>query len=298
MTGATDAAGEAPRNRLFGIDGTVLARSARGDGRHFVLRARLGGRDVVVKLYGRKRGAARDFVRGVGQQWIVGKSGMAPAARAATERAVLAAWRAAGFDVPALQGDVVLPAEVVQPAVVMEFVPGRTLQAVVGDPRLALSEKERLLTRVAAEWARRHAVAIGRRDGRLVQAHAGLGHILHRPATEGASERLVTFDFEVCWARGADIERLACLEFAQYFEGLGRHAPREQRDALAAAIVRGYAELPRLRRVAAEIRRGPVPALWPLARLGLVLRDRGPGGRVELIALLERLVGRTAATGA
>ena len=41
--------------RVGGLDGVLLARSERGDGRHQVVSARLGGRDVVVKVYARKR---------------------------------------------------------------------------------------------------------------------------------------------------------------------------------------------------------------------------------------------------
>ena len=222
----------------FGRDATLLAEGKRGDGRHFVVRAQIGGRDVVVKLYGRKRDALRDFLRDVGQRFLVGKSGVRAERRAATERRVLATWRREGFDVPALIEDVVLPAEIVQPSVVMEYLPGRTLDRVVADGSVPLDDKQRIVTRLARELARRHARARELREPLLIQVHASLGHVLH---VRAEPERLATFDFEVAWTRRSGLEAMVQKEVTHYRDSLARGSPPAQRDALLNAFAEGYA---------------------------------------------------------
>jgi len=235
----------------FGRGATLLAAGKRGDGRHFVVRAQIGGRDLVVKLYGRKRDAVRDFLRDVGQRLLVGKSGVRAERRAATERRVLALWRREGFDVPELLEEVELPAEIVQPSVVMEYVPGRTLDAVVADPSIAIDEKRRVVTRLARELERRHARARALREPLLIQVHASLGHVLHVRAGETvgrsaasaapASERLVTFDFEVAWTRRRGLEAMVRHEFTHYRDSLAKGSLPEERADLERAFADGYA---------------------------------------------------------
>lgn len=245
MSGA-DAAGASLANfaslASFGCDATLLASGARGDGRHFVVRTRIDGRDLVVKLYGRKRDAVRDFLRDLGQRLLVGKSGVRADRRAATERRVLALWRREGFDVPQLIEGVRLPAGIRQPSVVMEYVPGRTLDALVADASVALEVKRRIVTRLAREVARRHARARELREPLLVQLHASLGHVLHVAGDErGPPERLVTFDFEVAFTRRRGLETKLRRELTHYRDSLAQWSPPEQRAELERAFADGLA---------------------------------------------------------
>ncbi len=285
-----------PRERivLHGLEGELLARSARGDGRHLVARIELGGRPAVLKLFGRKRDPLREWLRDFGQRVLVGKTGMAPATRQRTERESLEAWRAGGFDVPALL-DWPLPAEVPPHRLLLEWLPGDLLSARVCWPHVAREEKERLLARLAREVARRHGRALERREPRLVQSHATLAHVMVVPAATGpqagavaaAGERLVTFDFEVAWARRSALERLVALEVGQLVESIASFAPTEQIGPLIGAFVRAYGESERLRGLVATVRRGRVPLLAPLNRLRLQLRERGPRQRLAVLAHVE-----------
>jgi hypothetical protein len=225
----------------FGRDATLLASGKRGDGRHFVVRARINGRDVVVKLYGRKRDVVRDLLRDVGQRLFAGKSGVRADRRAATEARVLALWRRAGFDVPELLEGVRLPAKIVQPSVVMEYVPGRTLDALVADASVALPDKQRIVTRLARELARRHARARELREPLLIQLHASLGHVLHVGAVGGSPERLVTFDFEVAFTRRRGFEANLRRELTHYRDSLAHSSPPAQRAELERAFADGLA---------------------------------------------------------
>jgi len=285
-----------PRERitLHGLEGEILARSARGDGRHLVMRVELAGRPAVLKLFGRKRDWLRDWMRDFGQRVLVGKTGMAPVARQRTERESIEIWRAEGFDVPALL-DWPLPAAVPPCRLLLEWLPGELLSELVYQPGVEPEEKQRLLTRLAREMARRHRRALERCEPRLVQSHASLAHVMVVPvaaappagAATAAGERLVHFDFEVAWARRSALERLVVLEVGQWVESIASFAPTEQIGPLIGAFVRAYGETERLRGLVATIRRGRVPLLAPLNRVRLQLRERGPRQRLAVLAHVE-----------
>lgn len=251
MSGAAGSVASVAGLANFGREATLLASGARGDGRHFVVRTRIATvaadgsdgplRDVVVKLYGRKRDALRDFLRDVGQRLFAGKSGVRADRRAATEARVLALWRREGFDVPELIEGVRLPANILQPRVVMEYVPGRMLDALVADPAVPLHDKNRIVTRLARELARRHARARELREPQLIQLHASLGHVLHVGAAGGSPERLVTFDFEVAFTRRSGLDANLRRELTHYRDSLAHRSPPAHRAELERAFADGLA---------------------------------------------------------
>ena len=255
------------RTGPYGLDAEVLARSARGDGRHQVLRLIQGGRPVVLKLYGRKRDRLRDWLRDLGHRLLAGKSGMSPPARLRTERAALELWRRHGFRVPDVL-DVALPSEVPSLRLVLEWIDGCRMKEMLADPAVPLDAKRRLLGRCAHEWGRRHELALQLAEPALLHAHASFAHVLV------AGEEPVSIDFEVAWRR-RDVERLVSLELAGFFDSLARCAPPPQVDALLDAVVAAYPARERLARVAADARGGPYRAFTWLARAARRLTARG-----------------------
>jgi len=122
--------------RVGGLDASLLARSERGDGRHQVVSAQLGGREVVVKLYGRKRAQLPTLLRAFGHRFLVGKTGLSARARCETEARLLRLWRAHGFAAPELLG-LSLPEPIAQPYLVLERIDGPTVDARLRDPHAA-----------------------------------------------------------------------------------------------------------------------------------------------------------------
>jgi hypothetical protein len=277
----------------FGLEAEVLAHSHRGDDRHMVLKIERGGRPLVLKLYGRKRDAIRDFLRDFGHRAIVGKTGMTPEARMRTERATLELWTREGFDVPRLVDDVELPAEVPPLRLLFEFVPGEPAQLLFASGRVPLEAKVPRMEALAREWGRRHARALELDEPGLVQAHATIAHVLISPQADG-TERVVTFDFEVAWQPRHSVKRLISLELAQNLDSLARRASAWHLEALIAAIVRAYPDRSRLERLPKDVRRGRLPVFSALTRLGLWLRERGPGRKLAALELLERELRRPA----
>jgi hypothetical protein len=255
--------------RVGGLDGVLMARSERGDGRHQVVSVRLGGREVVLKVYGRKRAHLPTALRGFGHRFLVGKTGLSARARRDTERRLLLLWRAHGFAVPD---------PIAEPHLVMERLAGPTVDARLREPA-AHGALVAQLARFAAEWSRRHGLAERLREPGLVHAHPGFAHLLNADGAWAA------FDFEYAYTDAGRVEELVAVEIAGFVASL-RRAAGTRAPALLRALVAGYPERGRLERAARGGAVGRFRALEPLARLVPSLRGRGPRKLRESIAAL------------
>jgi hypothetical protein len=237
---------------------------------------------VLQKIYLARRGAVRSALRTLFAALARQKTGTSPHTRWATEKAVLAHWRARGFDVPADVSD--QHRDLARTGVsVIEFVDGQVLQTLLAETHRTRAERDAVLTRFAAQWARRHRAALETGDSWLVQEHGGFEHVLV------AGDRMVTFDFEQAYRPGREILPLILREVAGYLRSLEKRVP----DALFAAdlrtLVAGYSEPLLLRRCLDS----QSHHANPLRRLAYafdrdVWRRLGRGGRkYEALALLQ-----------
>jgi len=268
--------------RVGGLDGVLLARSERGDGCHQVVATRLGGREVVLKVYGRKRARLPTALRGFGHRFLVGKTGLSARARCDTERRLLALWRAHGLAVPAPL-ELEPPEPIAAPHLVMERLAGPTvdvrLRAAGADGELSAA-----LARFAGEWSRRHGLAERLREPGLVHAHPGFAHLLE------AGGAWAAFDFEYAYTDRDRVDELVDVEIAGFVASLQR-AAGARAPALLRALVAGYPERARLERVARAGAIGRFRVLEPLARRLPALRGRGPRKLRESVAALAAALG-------
>ena len=98
----------------------------------------------------------------------------------------------------------------------MHYVPGQSMYEMLSDPSIPEATVTAELERFGAEWARRHALAIERREARLLHEHGTFRHIWI-----GAG-RQINFDFEICWTSAPRIVQLAGRETASFLRSLGR----------------------------------------------------------------------------
>jgi tRNA A-37 threonylcarbamoyl transferase component Bud32 len=265
--------------RVGGLDGVLLARSERGDGRHQVVSTRLGGRDVVVKLYGRKRAYLPTLLRAFGHRFLVGKTGLSARARRDTEARLIGLWRAHGFAAPAVL-DLALPEPVFGPYLVLERIDGPTVDARLRDPGAAQTDLGAGLARFAAEWSRRHGLAERLAEPGLVHAHASFAHLLEHGGEWS------TFDFEYAYTDVRRVEQLVAVEIASLVATL-RRAAGARAAPLLRALVAGYTDRGRLERVVADGAVGRFRGLESLARVIPALRARGPRKLRESVAALR-----------
>ena len=190
---------------------------------------------AILKVYRPRRGASqawREGLRSFGHRFFEGKRGTSPKERAQTEAAALRAWAKHGFDAPRLI-DRAIPAEITDPALWIEYCPGRTLDLVLSDPTTDPVVARSLVERLAVDHAGRHRAALENAEPLLLQEHASIVHTLE------SGERLVTFDFENAYGRGFSSEIAISHELAgtlrSFFRRLGDCAGRAHFDQYVAA---------------------------------------------------------------
>ena len=269
---------QGPALRVAGLDARLLAVSRRGDGRHQVVSTVLGGRQVVVKLYGRKRPWLPTLARSFGHRFLVPKTGLSARTRCDTEARLLRLWRKHGFAVPEVL-ELALPEPEARPYLVLEQIDGPTVQAELRDEGVPLERLEAGIVEFAAAWCRRHALAERMREPGLVHAHPGFAHLLDR------SGAWVTFDLEYAYTDSRRIEALVAVEIAGFVASLQRAAGKRA-PKLLRALVAAYPDHDRLERVGRSATVGRFPALDLLTRLVPSLRARGPRKARESVRAL------------
>ena len=263
--------------RVGGLDGVLLARSERGDGCHQVVSTEMGGRAVVLKVYGRKRARLPTALRGFGHRFLVGKTGLSARVRCDTERRLLGLWREHGFAVPAPLA-IEPPEPIAAPYLVMERLAGPTVDVRLRDAS-ADAALDAALARFAGEWSRRHGLAERLREPGLLHAHPGFAHLLE------AGGAWAAFDFEYAYTDRERVAELCDVEIAGFVASL-RRAAGARSSALLRALVAGYPERTRLERAARAGAIGRFRALEPLAQRFPALRGRGPRKLRESVAAL------------
>lgn len=250
--------------------------SARGGGNLlFVVETEAGPR--LLKLYRRRRSRWRGPWRTLGH-WLEGKRGVGPAARARTERELLALWHGHGIDVPRLHDDP-LPPGVDGPGAWMAYCPGPTLEDEVARQGAGAAE---LVRSYAQDLATRHDLARDHRDVRLVHEHPGIVHVLLH------ADRRVSFDLEGAWRSARFLERALVEEVA----GVVRSICKAAQDAwpqLISAFAAGYGRPETLRGIIRRGTRGGVRAR--LRRLRGTAR-RALRGKLSKAEALRRLGAR------
>ncbi len=222
-------------------NGTLLqGPSPRGGGNLLYVVDGPGGKRVL-KLYRRRRAPWRERWRNLGQ-WMEGKRGARPDQRCGTEREGLLLWQREGFDVPACLDDD-LPESVEAPALWLEYCPGPSLFALVADADASPARKSALVSRFAADLARRQARALELGEPLLSHEHPSVLHVLVH------GDRLVSLDLETAYKASYDVEMALEQELAGVVRSLYRAAPDEG-DALSDAFVAGYGDYVQLECIA------------------------------------------------
>lgn len=177
----------------------------------------------------------------------------AEAERCAHEREIYRHWYARGFAVPRLiETDAELPGPP-HLCIVLEFIEGRDLWALLGDGVVPRAEKLQLLASLFAECAGRHARVFADRDRRLIKYDGNLRNVIVR---DGG---IVHVDFE-CGRIAETLTRGAARELARYATDAVRAMGRSSAGEIAAELRDTYQHVHVLKRVVREgQRRKPDP---------------------------------------
>ncbi len=224
----------------------LLDASARGSGWNSVWLLTGNGTSVVLKIYGRRRTRIREWLTCLANA-IGGRTGYTAAARRKTEHQGLTLWREAGFDVPRITCAPLPMPPLPAPFLLLEYLPGPSLAALLSDPGVERAEKETLFLRFIHDWGRRHAVALDLSEPGLLQEHPGLDHVL---VSDG---RLVTFDLEVAYTSRRQVAETVSTEIAGLVRSLFKFLPERDAELYLRLITESYPDRSRLLRVHTDL---------------------------------------------
>jgi hypothetical protein len=201
------------------LPGARVLQAGGGHGRgNLLLLFEDAAEPAVLKVYRPRRPprrALREALRSFSHRAFEGKRGTGPRQRRRTEEQSLRLWRRLGFDVPGLP-ERPLPDALREPALWLEYCPGPTLATTLRDPAVGPARRGDLVARLASQQGVRHAAALERAEPLLLQEHASLKHVLV------CGERLVTFDFEIGFARSLPVLGALAQELAGTLRSLER----------------------------------------------------------------------------
>jgi hypothetical protein len=238
--------------KLGNIQGELISSSKDGDGKHMLLKVVHNGCPLALKCYGLKRGRASSLLRHWLAPYGLGKSRFGVLERLKTEREVLQLWRMQGFDVPALLVPDFMK-DIRQPCTSMEWIPGRTLDAVLRCEETPFNLKRDVVAGFFEMMGRRHERALALREVRLLCEHPTCKHII---ISDG---HMAYIDFEVVYTPKKDLERVLRHEIAGFLYSIAK-ASKAQFPELLQVVFSSYPDSSRLNRVMDELRRfGTVP---------------------------------------
>lgn len=240
--------------------------SRRGSGLNAVWQIERKGQRMIVKTYSRRRPLGSSAISAL-CYWMEGRTTCSARGRCRTELRNLDLWRKAGFGVPRvvpLRFDPELPV----PYCVLEYVEGTELLSLLADRRVDFAVRERVFIGFIEEWGRRHAVALARKEPRLVQEHATLAHVLV------AGDRLTTFDLEVSYWNRRNIRVLIGREVLGCIRSLLRRVAAEEAGRFLAVLAATYRPREILESIHEEVFGNPNPLKRLVYRIDRIRRHR------------------------
>lgn len=257
--------------------------SRRGSGLNATWRLQLpDGRPAILKTYALRRSPAKTALLRLAHR-VEGRTSYSAAARQATERRNLLAWRDAGFLVPAVldfppAGAKRLPV----PSLCLEFVEGPLLSDWLADPQRDTKEKDAVFRLFLVEWGRRHQAAMQQTDRRLVQEHGSLDHVIVAPTG------FVTFDLEVSYTAMRSMENVVSSEICGYLRSMFRRLDQAEARRLLRLTAESYPRKDFLETIYVRLFHHPsLPGRLAGLLARPVIRDRRKTEKHEIARLLH-----------
>lgn len=167
-----------------------------------------------------------------------------PAGRIKTELACMRLWREAGFRVFDVYDDVRVESPGLQEGLyaMYEFVDRPKFNMFFPDKSVALEEKLAVWRRFLPVWHRRLALAIERREPRLIHENGDMKHVMIMPDGD-----FLFFDFEMAYRSPARVEEFVAHELLAYLKSLCKIMGREQWKMFMEETVRHFPDRKMLR---------------------------------------------------
>ncbi len=226
---------------------------------------------ACLKVYYGDRSWWQYVSKSVGNILVCNQTSFMPKGRLKTEREVLRIWREAGFRVFGLYEDVVVENLPEGGYMLFEFVDRPKFVDYFADKSVPLPERLAMWERFLPVWHRRHALAIERREPRLIHENGDLKHVMIMEDGE-----FLFFDFEMVFRSKRRVKEFVAREILAFLKSLGKTVGWEEWPVFLKSTARHYPDRSLLEYTHAFAFRNPNPILR-LART--IDRKYRKGGR-------------------
>ena len=172
---------------------------------------------ACLKVYYGDRSWWQYVSKSIGNMLVCNQTSFMPTGRLKTEREVLRIWREAGFRVFGLYEDVVVKNVPKGGYMLFEFVERPKFVDYFADKSVPVQERLDTWLRFLPVWHRRHALAIERREPRLIHENGDLKHVMIMEDGE-----FLFFDFEMVFRSKRRVKEFVAREILAFLKSLGK----------------------------------------------------------------------------
>lgn len=274
---------------MHDFKGMLIDKSLHGKSLHRTylidLNAPLGNDDyerlAVVKCFGPRDGRLNVFFRSL-INFFTGRTGVYTWRRYKTELKTIKTWHKYGFGAFTIITD--LPEQFKgKPWLVTEFADGITLDQFLADQSVGQARKDEVMTRFWQQTALRQRTALTLRRRLLLPSNPSLKHVMLMPNGD-----LLTFDFEVAFARFAGLKMLIGRELTGYVRSMRNVLNTEQFNHSLRIMVKTFPEhnfLNYVQRVNKSL--NPIIRLFQI--LGKIFGAKDRGGKLNAAKIITRI---------
>jgi len=190
---------------------------------------------AVLKLYYGDRSGWQYVTKTLGNLLVCNQTSFMPKARLRTERECLRIWREAGFRVFDTYDDVEVAGLRAGGYALFEYVKAPRFVEHFADASVPLEDRLAVWRRFLPVWHRRHALAIERREPKLVHENGDMKHVMI--LEDG---QFLFFDFEMCFRSRRRVREFVGREILAYLKSLGKTVGPEAWPAFVQATFEHY----------------------------------------------------------
>lgn len=194
-----------------------------------------------------------------------------PKGRLETELECMRIWRTAGFRVFDVYENVIVEGLPEGGYALFEYVDAPRFVIYFADKNIPLEEKLAVWRRFLPIWHRRHALAIERREPRLIHENGDMKHVMIMP-----DGQFLFFDFEMAYRSRSRVPETVAHEILAYLKSLSKTVGRQHHELFLQETVQHYPDPALLRSVYKFQFCHPNPLIRTLRVLDRTLR---PGKR-------------------
>ena len=246
---------------------------------------------AVLKIYYGDRTRFQYITKTLGNILVSCQTSFMPLGRWRTEMECLRIWREAGFRVFDTYDDVIVEGCVPEEGYrLFEYVEAPRFVTYFADDAVPADERLALWRRFLPVWHRRHALAIERREPRLVHENGDMKHVMIME-----DGRFLFFDFEMCFRSRSRVREFVAREILAYLKSLGKCVGPDLWETFLEETVKHYPDQSLLEYTYDFAFRNPNPFLRAARWLDRKVkpRSRKPFSKYSAASKLHRMMGRT-----